>query len=61
MPTIYDEIIPGKEATPATEMACLILAGVLAVTAVVAFGIARVAEFVSDFWRKKAWRMRLIA
>ena len=55
MPTIYDEIIPGKEATPATEMACLMLAGGLAVVAIVAFGIVRVAEFVSDFWRKKTW------
>ena len=61
MPTIYDEMIPGREATPLTEITCLILAGVLAVTAVVAFGIVRVAEFVSDFWRKKTWRMRLIA
>ena len=54
MPTIYDEMLPRREATPLTEIICLIIAGVLSVAAVVAFGIVRVAEWTTSHCRKIA-------
>ena len=42
----YNEFFPRANITPTTEITCLIIAGVLSVAAVVAFGIVRVAEWV---------------
>ena len=60
MPTIYDGIFE-HEITPATEAFCLILSAMAIPVVLIGFGVYKLAEWVSDFWRKKTWRMRLIA
>ena len=48
-------MLPRPQATPLTEIICLVLAGVLTVAAVVSFGIVKAAEWVSDWGKIKTW------
>jgi hypothetical protein len=47
--------VPTHKITPTTEMVCLVLS-VMAIPVVLAgFGVYKISEFVSDFFRRETW------
>ena len=55
MPTPYDCLFTETEMSPKIEAACLCLAAMAVPVIVVGFGVYKISEFISSFWKKETW------